>query len=639
MFEENYRREMQAALPSAAATDALERRMDALRRRPKRPPVREVAVVLLALLLLAVPLLPALLQPQTQGYEALLSKLEGMSGYRALSPNDFLFSSDSVMEVEPPASEEPSDGAESGNAAYSETNNQVAGVQEPDTVKTDGRFLYSLSAGENVLHITRADNGVLSAAASIDPVGRFGCRRRNPQTASEIRRRDGGTARRFVFPLYGVPARREPSDAAADRSRAMVSFPAARPAGLRLLQHTRTLDAGDGVRRRRPDRAALVNEFLLSGSYGTARQIGGQVFVMTGERAVRSENVYELLPSCRAGGKMLYPSGGDICIAADAATPYFTSVSVLDTSGRARCTDIKTFLGFSSQLYMNAESLYLSGARYDGGAKTQLVRFSRTGDGLEFAAEGCVPGSLLNQFSMDEYDGVLRVAVTETDRNGESTNSLYTLRQEGGALVVAGALTGMGITERIYGVRFFGETGYIVTFRQTDPLYTLDLSDPERPRLCSELKITGYSAYLHVYGAGRLFGFGNEATQDGSVQSLKLTMFDTADPSAVRTENALVLDELAPVWQASHKMLLVDPGEEAHRGFPASEWNGGNVYMLYTYDETTGFSERARIALPPDTGLSARGLYIGDCYYIVSPTEITPLSLTDFRLLEPFALS
>ena len=171
MFEENYRREMQAALPSAAATDALERRMDALRRRPKRPPVREVAVVLLALLLLAVPLLPALLQPQTQGYEALLSKLEGMSGYRALSPNDFLFSSDSVMEVEPPASEEPSDGAESGNAAYSETNNQVAGVQEPDTVKTDGRFLYSLSAGENVLHITRADNGVLSAAASIDPVG------------------------------------------------------------------------------------------------------------------------------------------------------------------------------------------------------------------------------------------------------------------------------------------------------------------------------------------------------------------------------------------------------------------------------------------------------------------------------------
>ena len=100
MFEENYRREMQAALPSAAATDALERRMDALRaavpsgRRYARSPS-----CLLALLLLAVPLLPALLQPQTQGYEALLSKLEGMSGYRALSPNDFLFSSDSVMEV------------------------------------------------------------------------------------------------------------------------------------------------------------------------------------------------------------------------------------------------------------------------------------------------------------------------------------------------------------------------------------------------------------------------------------------------------------------------------------------------------------------------------------------------------------
>lgn len=262
---------------------------------------------------------------------------------------------------------------------------------------------------------------------------------------------------------------------------------------------------------------------------------------------------------------MLYPSGGDICIAADAATPYFTSVSVLDTSGRARCTDIKTFLGFSSQLYMNAESLYLSGARYDGGAKTQLVRFSRTGDGLEFAAEGCVPGSLLNQFSMDEYDGVLRVAVTETDRNGESTNSLYTLRQEGGALVVAGALTGMGITERIYGVRFFGETGYIVTFRQTDPLYTLDLSDPERPRLCSELKITGYSAYLHVYGAGRLFGFGNEATQDGSVQSLKLTMFDTADPSAVPDGKRPRARRTGAGMAGFAQNAARRPGEEAHR--------------------------------------------------------------------------
>lgn len=227
-----------------------------------------------------------------------------------------------------------------------------------------------------------------------------------------------------------------------------------------------------------PTAPALVNEFLLSGSYGTARQIGGQVFVMTGERAVRSENVYELLPSCRARRENALPQRRGHLHRRRRRHPYFTSVSVLDTSGRARCTDIKTFLGFSSQLYMNAESLYLSGARYDGGAKTQLVRFSRTGDGLEFAAEGCVPGSLLNQFSMDEYDGVLRVAVTETDRNGESTNSLYTLRQEGGALVVAGALTGMGITERIYGVRFFGETGYIVTFRQTDPLYTLTCPTP-----------------------------------------------------------------------------------------------------------------------------------------------------------------
>ena len=177
---------------------------------------------------------------------------------------------------------------------------------------------------------------------------------------------------------------------------------------LSIVEKAAMLSGGSEWDSRGNDRADIPGFVMSDGPHGVRRQLGEGDHLGIGSSKPAT----------------CFPTA---CTVADAATPYFTSVSVLDTSGRARCTDIKTFLGFSSQLYMNAESLYLSGARYDGGAKTQLVRFSRTGDGLEFAAEGCVPGSLLNQFSMDEYDGVLRVAVTETDRNGESTNSLYTL--------------------------------------------------------------------------------------------------------------------------------------------------------------------------------------------------------------------
>jgi hypothetical protein len=162
---------------------------------------------------------------------------------------------------------------------------------------------------------------------------------------------------------------------------------------------------------------------------------------------------------------------------------------------------------------------------------TEIYKFDATGPGRpRYVAGGAVPGWLINQYAMSEWDGRLRIATTTgLDGVADSESAVHVLAQRGNRLTEEGRLSGLGRSERIYGVRFAGPTGYVVTFRQTDPLYTLDLSDPARPRATGELKITGYSAYLHPLG-DRLIGVGQEASTQGALQGAQVSLFDVSDP-------------------------------------------------------------------------------------------------------------
>ena len=149
-----------------------------------------------------------------------------------------------------------------------------------------------------------------------------------------------------------------------------------------------------------------------------------------------------------------------------------------------------------------------------------------------YKASGKVDGTVLNSYSMSEHEGALRVATTSSDPNtGRTESGVYVLKPSGDELNVVGSVTGLGKTERIYAVRFMGPTGYVVTFRQTDPLYVLDLRDPASPKVTGELKIPGYSAYLHPVGDGRLLGLGQDATDTGRVTGSQLSLFDVSDPT------------------------------------------------------------------------------------------------------------
>lgn len=224
--------------------------------------------------------------------------------------------------------------------------------------------------------------------------------------------------------------------------------------------------------------------------------------------------------------------------------------------------------------YASATTLYVGTSRWvegDSGPfsparpeppRTALHAFDLAAGGpATYVASGEVPGTLLNQFSMSEKDGLLRLAVTESDAGfGEDQqSSVRVLQRDGDVLTEIGAVRGLGPTEEIYAVRFIGDLGYVVTFRQTDPLYVVDLRDPTSPQVAGELKVPGYSAYLHPISDTMLLGIGQDATAEGRRLGTKLSLFDVADPTApaelatldVGGESTAEFDHHAFLWWPS----------------------------------------------------------------------------------------
>ncbi|MEU8230154.1 beta-propeller domain-containing protein [Actinoplanes sp. NPDC048967] len=203
--------------------------------------------------------------------------------------------------------------------------------------------------------------------------------------------------------------------------------------------------------------------------------------------------------------------------------------------------DPVTVVADGDTVYATPDSLYLANDdrwRFDRlpgripdreRQQTELFKFALTGNQPPaYRASGTVPGYLINQYAMSEWDGHLRVATTDgvTDRS-----AVRVLADRDGRLVPTGVVDGLGKGERIYSVRFLGARGYVVTFKQTDPLYSLDLRDPAKPTVTGELKITGYSAHLQPVGEDRLIGIGQEADSNGRIQGLQVSLFDVADPA------------------------------------------------------------------------------------------------------------
>jgi uncharacterized secreted protein with C-terminal beta-propeller domain len=263
-------------------------------------------------------------------------------------------------------------------------------------------------------------------------------------------------------------------------------------------------------------------------------------------------------------------------------------------------------------VYASASNLYVATQRWDpatAASTTAIHRFALRADGADYAATGSVPGSILSQWSLSEQGSVLRVAST-----GERDSTVTTLNP---ALQRIGSVAGLGPDERIRGVRFIGDIGYVVTFRQTDPLYTVDLSDPAAPKVAGELQLLGYSAYLHPVGDGLLLGVGQDATDQGRLQGAQVSLFDVSDPAAPKLldRRSLGAGSFTGVesdhhaftwWPATHLALLPVSGPSMRGAIGVTVGR-------------TGLGDGGTVAAAADASFS-RSVVVGDRVLFVDPS-------------------
>ncbi len=371
-------------------------------------------------------------------------------------------------------------------------------------------------------------------------------------------------------------------------------------------------------------------------------------------------NYTEYIPEYGVNGSREFIPAERIMLPPGGFTPNealcYTIIGGVDLSenGKVANTDILSFTGNSGSVYCTAENIYLA-CGYD---ETKLTRIALTNGMITPVAEGSVEGYVKDQFSMSEYDGYFRIAVTnekwderieEIDESSSvasttfsgTDNILYVMDMDFNEV---GKLAGIGKGETIKSVSFSGSTAYIVTFRQTDPLFSIDISDPTSPKILDEFKVTGFSSYMQQWQDGLLFGFGTSATETGSVTGFKLTMFDNFDPNSLRDLDTVEFDywekinggSLSRDTEASYdrKALLIAP-EKNLIGLPITIYTNSNqygdeshkeesVFAFYAFEDGK-FVKLGELSKTLDdytiNGKFRRAVYIDDHVYVISASE------------------
>jgi hypothetical protein len=299
---------------------------------------------------------------------------------------------------------------------------------------------------------------------------------------------------------------------------------------------------------------------------------------------IRSSRLANWVPRYRVGS----PGSGDAseprplvpCTEVDRPRVFsglgMLSVLTIDLARGVEPVDTDAVLGAGEMIYSSATGLYVATQRWldpvilEASEKlptvsTAIHKFDVTSpEATDYRASGAVPGYLLNQWSLSEHDGLLRVVSTDAPSwwggpETESASTVTVLAEQRGRLVTVGKVGGLGRGERVYAVRFIGELGFVVTFRQIDPLHVVDLSNPERPRVRGELEIPGYSAYLHPIGDGLLLGVGQDATAEGRPIGTQISVFDVSDPADPRRLHHLGLGQGFTEAEWDHHAFLYHP--------------------------------------------------------------------------------
>ncbi len=551
---------------------------------------------------------------------------------------------------------------EAGSGAdYSATNIQVSGVDEADIVKTDGEYLYVVS-GNMVIIIQAypAEEARILSEIELEgmPLGIFISGDRLVVFEAEV-------------PDFDLPT-------ATERRMSYIYYTSA---GTSI----KVYDVSD---RENP---VLQREFSVDGRYISSRMIGDYAYVVVNNRVYDEEGEVRLPVIYFSDEEHEIPATNIYyCDVPDYSYMYTTIIAINTHDDEEEPTVETILLGASSNLYVSRNNIYLTiplwGSSIDDLQQTSIHRIQIEDGDIDYVASGEVPGRVLNQFSMDEYDDHFRIATTTRGQaipgwrlfvEGVSTalggtdapspqpslNHVYVLDMD---LRIVGRLENLAPTERIYSARFMGERAYLVTFEIIDPLFVIDLEVPEDPRVLGELKITGYSDYLHPYDENHLIGIGKETIEAESgdfswFQGVKISLFDVSDfanPEEIHTyeighrgtESPVLRDHKALLFDKSRNLMvmpvLVAEIDEADypRGVPDSAWGkpvwqGAYVFNISPDKGLTLRGEITHVESPDELEQNRyffsspysvhRSLYIGDVLYTISEARVMMNSLED----------
>lgn len=515
-----------------------------------------------------------------------------------------------------------------GGKDYSTTNLQMEGVDESDIAKIDGSYIYTVE--DKYIVITDIRDGKLEEVTRFLP-------------------KDCGAADR-VMEIYvdgdqlilvvqgyetslGESSKagsdKENSDKESSDEEIAVSDASEDSAFCYKMngKSTTQIQVYSIVDRRNPE---FEGRLIQDGYYNTSRKIGDVVYLftqyhMTSDVVGYVEKEYtSVIPKVNgekvAAGEIYLPeSSGESGIL----------VSSLDVNKPDKVLDSKLVISGYAQTYISKDALYLYEEDYDGAMITNIAKFALDEGRISGVAATAVRGYVRDTFAINASDGYLRVLTTDYSTEDE-VNALYILDEN---LKLTGQLTGIAPGEEIYAARFMGNTGYFVTYRNTDPLFTVDLSDPAKPEIIGELKVTGFSEYLHFWDDTHLLGIGYESDEKtGNIENIKISMFNIENPGEVTEEAKLVLKDVDYSEALYDYKSVIISKDKNLIGLVCEDYSSSRIkqtYQIYSYENGT-FKKQAEI--PGINGANyenVRGMYSGNVFYLWINDNITSYDMTD----------
>jgi uncharacterized secreted protein with C-terminal beta-propeller domain len=548
----------------------------------------------------------------------------------------------SASDISPAAAENSASGPEN----HTTTNNQVVGVEEADLIKNDGKHIYHLAAGKlNILKSWPANE--MAQISSYSYKGRM-----TEMLLEEDKLVLIGVPEYAELPAKYIPEWMSQNDLMA-RPRTAWDFTKVIVVDISDLTAPTTMDT-----------------YLIKGQLSASRQIDKSIrMVLNGygnypegvQEWVDWNDVFDLSNKDLKAKYEKIKLANEIIIRSQSLAFWLDSESMENGDVRSTVVDTETcqnihaptvdteygitkvvtlnldeqklqqtiLFSHVSHVYASKTSLYLTSAHWWWNDMSQNTDFTylhkfdlTSSDYATYLGSGGVQGTPLNQFSMDEHNDVLRIATTIRQRlpaNDDTDfwdewkmfNRVSTFQMQGDQLIKLGQTEDLAPDERIYSARFYGDRGFVVTFRQVDPLFTLDLSDPSAPTVVGELKIPGFSNYMQLIDENHILAIGSSATLEGRVNGMKLSIFDVTDMAApAEIHNHVLSGDFWSDAQYDHKAFTYFPSRQT-LAIPVAGYiqsNGSNWYDRY-------FSNLTLFDVNPETGISPKGtVHMNDIY-------------------------